>query len=345
MNSWPKPVYIGLAVALFLALAYVVARRPGGASNDPSNEASHAPATDDTTSPMVCVGRIEPLGGEVDVSAQMAGTLEAVTVKEGDRVEAGAPMASVEARREKAQFELAKARLTRVQAGFGAEEIAATAAQRDAVAAELSLAESELRRALKLKEQNVISDDDMETRQQRVASLTKQVASLQKQFEAMKRGPLPEEVAVARAEVEVARANYQVHEVLAPCGGTVLQLYRHTGDQVLLNYPTPILRMADTNRLQVRVEVNEADVYRLNAGTEGSFTALGLQSETGRLRVRTVLPAFGPKRLFDPDTAARVDTRTLQVLCDVTKTRQLVYPGQRVIVTFLPFRGNDQGGS
>ncbi len=343
MNSWPKPVCIGLAVALFLALAWVVARPPGGASNDPSNEVSHAPATDDTTSHMVCVGRIEPLGGEVNVSAQMAGTLEAVTVKEGDRVEAGAPMASVDARREKAQLELAKARLTRVQAGFGAEEIATTAAQRDGVAAELSFAESELKRALKLKEQNVISDDDLDARQQRVASLTKQVASLQKQFEAMKRGPLPEEVAVARAEVEVARANYDLHQVLAPFAGTVLQLCRHTGEQILLDYPTPILRMADTSRLQVRVEVNEADVYRLNVGMEGSFTVVGVQSESGRLRVRTLLPAFGPKRLFDPDTAARVDTRTLQALCDITRTRQPVYPGQRVIMVFLPFQGKDQG--
>ncbi|MCW5553926.1 MAG: efflux RND transporter periplasmic adaptor subunit [Verrucomicrobiae bacterium] len=328
-------VKVGLAVAVVIvAIAAWVAIQwaLGARTNSPASLAG----TLATNSPsfLVCVGRVEPVDGEVDVSAQMAGTLVSVSVKEGERVEAGALLATVDARREKAQLELAEARLARVRAGFGAEEIAATAAQRDALAAELVFAESELARARKLKTERVLSDDVLEARQQRVDSLKKQVVSLQKQLEAMQRGPLPEEVAVARAEVAVARANHELHEVRAPFAGTILQLHRRAGDQVLLNYPTPILRMADTERLQVRVEVHEADVYRIRVGAEGSFTALGAPGETGRLRVRMILPAFGPKRLFDPDTSARIDTRTLQVLCEIVQAQQPTYSGQRVSVRF-----------
>jgi multidrug resistance efflux pump len=264
----------------------------------------------------------------------MAGTLESVAVREGQRVDAGAVVALIDAPVEKARLGLAQARLARVVAGFGAEEIAAIAAQREALEAELDFAESELERGRKLKAQQVVSDDMLEARQQRVNTLKKQVAGLQKQYEAMKRGPLPEEIAVARSEVELAAANYQLREVRAPFAGTVLHLYRHTGDGVLLNYPTPILRMADTSRLQVRVEVNEADAYRIQEGTDGAFTVLGMKGNTGRLRVRTMLPAFGPKRLFDPDASVRVDTRTLQVLCDIADARSVVYAGQRVTVHF-----------
>ncbi len=335
MSRWKKRIALGAVVMLVASVAWVATQATRGPrTNSPDGDARAS--ADDVPQFIVCVGRVEPVDGEVDVSAQMVGTLVSVPVKEGQLVDAGALLAMVDARREKAQLVLDEARLARVQAGFGAEEIAATAAQRDALSAELVFAESELERASKLKTERVVSDDVLEARQQRVDSLKKKVTSLQKQLEAMQRGPLPEEVAVARAEVAAARVNYELHEVRAPFAGTILQLHRRAGDQVLLNYPTPILRMADTGRLQVRVEVNEADVYRIQLGTEGSFTVLGLQGERGRLRVQAVLPAFGPKRLFDPDTSARIDTRTLQVLCEIVEARQPIYSGQRVTVWFNP---------
>jgi multidrug efflux pump subunit AcrA (membrane-fusion protein) len=335
MNRWQKAAVLVVGAAVLLGgvfwlgtrLLPTLTRSSGGRVLDAS------PA-EETAQHLLCVGRIEAVGGEVDVAAAMNGTIESILVKEGDRVETGALLAVVDARREKAHLDLAQARLARVQAGSGAEEIAATAAQRDALAAELVYAESEAERARKLKATEVVSDGEAEARLQRADSLRKQVAGLQKQWEAMKRGPLPEEIAVARAEVELARAQYALAEVRAPSAGTVLQLYRHAGDIVLMSYPTPILRLADTTRLQVRVEVNEADVYRVKPGTEGAFTVVGMQRETGRLRVAAILPAFTPKRLFDPDTSVRVDTRTLQVLAEIIETGVTVYSGQRVTVAF-----------
>ena len=53
----------------------------------------------------------------------------------------------------------------------------------------------------------------------------------------------------------------------------------------------------------------------------------------GRLTVKTIVPAFGPKRLFNPDASARHDARTLEVLCDAEGKARL-YPGQRVTAEF-----------
>src|ERR1019366_9314302 len=55
-------------------------------------------------SKVICVGRVEPVDGEVELSAQMSGTLIAVLVKEGDWVTNGMILAEVDARREKAAF-------------------------------------------------------------------------------------------------------------------------------------------------------------------------------------------------------------------------------------------------
>ena len=285
-------------------------------------------------SKIICGGRIEPVNGEVELSAEMSGTLTAVLVMEGDWVTNGTVLAEVDARREKAAVDLAVAKLARVKAGNGKEEIAAAEANREAVAAELDLAEAEYQRAIKLRKESVLAEDELDRRRQQAAALRKQVAKADKQTEALKRGPLPEDVALAEAEAGAARTAYELRLVRAVSDGTVLQLYRHAGDVVSVNFPSAILRMANTRRLRARVEVNEQDVYRLKEGMEGEFTTFGASKAGGRLVVKTVLPSFAPRRLFEPDSTARMDTRTLQVLAEVLGDGT-VYSGQRMTVAFV----------
>ena len=141
---------------------------------------------------LVCVGRAEPVDGELEVCAQMSGTLTAVFVKEGDWVTNGTILAGVDAPREKAALDLALAQLGRVKAGNGKEEIAAAEANRDAIAAQLTFAESELQREVKLSEKQIVAEDELDQKRQAADTLRKQKISAEKQAEALKRGPLPE---------------------------------------------------------------------------------------------------------------------------------------------------------
>lgn len=320
MNE-PIVKVIGLVACLFttgLAIA--------GAANEVANKSAQK---------LVCVGRIEPVDGEVEVCAQMSGTLTAVFVKEGDWVTNRTVLAEVDARREQAALSLALARLARVKAGTGAEEIGAAEASRDALAAELALAESELKRALKLREKQIVAEDELERRQQSVDMLRKRMIAAEKQWEALKRGPLPEDAAMAEAEVVAAQAAYDLRLIRAQGDGAILELRRHAGDFVAVNFPTPIMRMANTRKLQVRLEINEQDAGRMKVGMKGSFTAFGTDKPAGELVVKTVLPAFAPRRLFEPDSTARMDTRTLRVLCEISASVGTeVFAGQRVTATF-----------
>ena len=291
------------------------------------------PAAPESTRRLVCVGRVEPVGGEVEVCAQMSGTLMAVFVQEGDWVTNGTVLAEMDACREKAVLDSALAKLARVKVGNGKEEVAAAQAHRDAIAAELAFAESELARAVKLHEQKVVAEEEWERRQQRAATLRKQLVSAEKQAEAMQRGPLPEDIAIAEAEAAVARVAYDFRFVRAEINGAVLELRRHTGDAVSVIYPTPILRMADTRRLWARLEVSEQDVDRVKLGLKGMFTTFGAGKPSGQLVVKIILPSFAPRRLFEPDSTARLDTRTLQVLCEIIGGAP-VYAGQRLTATF-----------
>ena len=282
---------------------------------------------------LVCVGRVEPVHGDLEVCAQMSGTLTAIFVKEGDWVTNRTVLAEVDARREKAALDLALAKLTRVKAGNGKEEIAAAEAGRDAIAAELAFAESELQRAVKLRETAIVAVDELERKRQEADKLRKQMIAAEKQVEAVKRGPLPEDIALAAAEVAAAQTAYDLRLVRAETDGVILELKRHAGDFVAVNFPTTILRMANTRQLQARLEINELDVYRIITGMKGEFTTLGADQSGGKLVIKTILPSFAPRRLFEPDSTARMDTRTIQVLCDIASDAK-VYAGQRLTATF-----------
>jgi len=285
---------------------------------------------------LVCVGRVEPVDGEIEVCAQIAGTLSAVHVKEGQWVKAGTLLAEVNAPREQAAFDLALAKLARVKAGHGKEEIAAAQAARDAIAEELLFADLEYDRAVTLrqKEARALSDDVLDQRRQQAAILRKRLLSAAMQHKALERGPLPEDIALAEAEVASARAVHELRQVKAAADGHILLLHRHAGDAVSLIFPTPILRMADTAKLQLRIEINEQEVQNASEGMEGLFTIHGAAKPNGRLRIVTLLPAFAPRRLFEPDSTARLDTRTLNALCEIVCDAALVYAGQRVLAEF-----------
>ena len=293
---------------------------------------------------IVCSGRVEPVRGEVDVSAQIEGQLAEVGVTEGDVVEQGDILAVLEGPRETAELSVAEAnvaiarsRLGQVQAGNGPEEVQQALHEVEAQDALLAFETKNLGRLYRLLQRRTLSLEDYERQQRKVEQLQRQRDGLRKHYEAVRRGPLAQEIEVARAELALAeqrlhrvRVEHDLRTIRAPMAGTILEVYRHAGDSVITDMPTPILRMADTSQLRIRLEVDEASVARLRPGMQGTLQIRGSSTDVGRLAVTTIIPMFGPKRLFNPDTTARFDTRTLAVFCEPLDIRVPLYPGQRV---------------
>lgn len=298
---------------------------------------------------IICSGRVESVNGEIEICAQLAGQVAELRVTDGDAVAKDQVVAVIDARRQSAEVAiaeagvaLAKARLKRVLAGSGEEEIREAQFAVQAAEALLDYETGNLQRQRKLHEQNAISEDEVERSERQVEHLSNQRASLQQRHAALRRGPIVEEIVAAEAEValaerrlSLAQVNHDYRFVRAPTAGTVVTVYRHTGDSVALDEITPILRMVDASKLRVRLEIEEADVSLVKPGMEGDFQVRGISDKVGRFRVTTVIPEFGPKRLFNPDTSALVDTRTLSVLCELISPTIRLHPGQR-ITAFIP---------
>jgi multidrug efflux pump subunit AcrA (membrane-fusion protein) len=268
-----------------------------------------------------------------------------VRVTEGDRVEEGDLLAMIDARREaaavsvaEANLEVAKAELDRVLAGSREEEIQAAARTVESADA---LVEAQRARVQEMKDRSV-DTSILEEATFQLKALEKKREAAKHQYDALRRGPLPEDIQTAKAAVSLAekqldegKTNYGYRRVVAASAGMVLKVYLHAGDSVKAG-ATPIVQIADTDNLRIRIEVDEIEAHELKQGMEGAFKIRGSSDDVGRLVVGRIVPAFGPKRLFNPDTSARVDTRTLELLCDVQSTDVQLYPGQRITAEFVP---------
>src|SRR5262249_42060913 len=262
------------------------------------------PAIDRRPRMIVCSGKVESIRGEVEVSAQIAGRLAEVRVTDGDNVHEGDILAVLEGGRESEELKVAEAnvavarlKLQQVQAGNGKEEIEQAFDDMKALEARLAYETVNLDCLRRLYQKRALTSDELRRKMHEVEQMSRQRDALQKHYEAIRRGPLPEAIEVTRGQLAVAesrlqraRVEHDYHLVRAPISGTVLEIYRHAGDSVATEFPTPILRIADTSQVRIRLEVNEPDIARLEVGHKGAFVVRGRDNAAGQLVVKTIVP-------------------------------------------------------
>ena len=195
---------------------------------------------------------------KASVSAKVPGRMAYLGVSEGSHVKRG----QIIARLESADFAAALAAAK------------ATAAQNEA---QLEQDRRDLARAKTLREQNVISQTDLENATTKVDATTAAVQA-------------------ARAQVALAAANLENTNVRAPFDGTVLRKDAEVGEIVAPSSAgggltrTAIVTMADLATLEVEVDVNEAYIAQVKNG-QGSRITLDAYPDTSfRGAVRQVVP-------------------------------------------------------
>jgi multidrug efflux pump subunit AcrA (membrane-fusion protein) len=240
-----------------------------------------------------------------------------------------------------AQVRVAEAALQKLVAGAGDEEKSHAQHAVQACEAELTFAKSSLERLRPLVEKKIRSEEELEGLEQQVTRLEHQRDGLIEQHKTLTRPTRAADLQTAQANLDLARAQLarveveQAYTVIrAPQAGTVLKVMRHPGDSVTVAAPTPIVLLANTSDLQVRLEMDEANVPLLQTDMTGAFTIRGVAGAEGRVRLEKIIPVYGPKRLFSPDTSLGHDTRMLEVLCRIEDAPTTLYLGQRVTARF-----------
>lgn len=297
MNLAPFPAALpGFGILLLTALVVGGCRRPA---------------------PSAYQGYLE--GEFVQVAAPVPGTLLRRTVDRGATVKAGDPLFVLEGEAEQAsvteaerRVALAQARLGNLLKGRRPSELAALEARVAQARATLDLAESELARRRRLRQDEVISSAELDvaTSQRTAAQAALDAAAAD--LTTARLGGREDEIRAAEAERDAAdatltRARWTVARKtqVAPADGRVHDTYHEPGEFVPAG--SPVLSLLPPDHLKARFYVPQADLPNLAPGTEVAVYRDGAGTPlTARVTYVATHPEFTPPVIYSRSTRAKL---------------------------------------
>jgi HlyD family secretion protein len=243
------------SVALIALL--VIAKLAGGKNNDTKVTAEKVQQR--TITEIVSgSGKVYPVI-EVKVSSDNSGEITELDVKEGDTVKKGQVLARIYADIYALQRDQAASGVAQSQA-----QVANSQAAIDALKAMEDQADSTLRRQKQLYDQQVISKSEYETA---LAGFRSAQANYNAGVQSMHSG----EAGFVSAKENLEKANKDLSRttITAPMDGVVTLLNVKKGEKIVGNNlmaGTELLRIADLSQIEVRVDVNESDVPKVQIG-------------------------------------------------------------------------------
>lgn len=322
-------VLFGLALA---ALSFVTTRSaPHFTKHAIDNSAGSQPEV------IVAPGRVEPISEEIKVSSQVPGRLSSVPLEEGDRVRRGQTVAVISNEDYRARVVLAEAQLRlheaeliRLLNGSREQERREALAAVKETEAILGQEKAEQSRKQDLYRAGVISksDADVAAREYSIARARYDAAREHHAFvdapaRADDRMRAEAEVAVARAQMQEAKALLEKTEIRSPVDGVVLRKHLHTGESISDLLQTPIYTLADVSKLRVRVDVDERDVAKIRVGQRAWFTADAFGEKRFWGRVLRVGQILGKKNIRSDEPTERVDQKILETLVELDTGSEL----------------------
>ncbi|HEU0034825.1 MAG TPA: HlyD family efflux transporter periplasmic adaptor subunit [Kofleriaceae bacterium] len=290
-------------------------------------------------STLVAPGRVEPARDPVRLAFEAQGRIADILVDEGDFVQAGQVLAKLDDRMPRARLSAAEASLAAAKAryllarrGPRREDLEAARAEADAAAAAAAHRTTEQVRSEKLGQVGAVADAvvDADSATARVAAA--QAAAASARYQSLARGTRSEQVeeaaaaiALAQAELDAAKVALDQTLLRAPHAGIVLRRTAEVGAIVTLMAPAPIVTLADLRQLEIRTEVDEADIATVAVGQLAYATADAYGDRKFPVRITRITRELGRKTVRDDDPRARFDTRVLEVIAtfEATPTEQL----------------------
>ena len=311
---------VGLAAAFFLA---------GKGRTSPTGAVVKA-----DSEPMALVaapGRVEPVSEEINISSELRGKLRSVMVEEGDRVQQGqaiavlvnddyrAAVASAEA-----QLKQKEAELRRVVNGARNQERREAWQGVKEAEAMLENARAEMERRQSLYAKGVIAREEVDRadREYKVAKARFDAAGerhalVDDAAREEDRSKAEADVALARAQIDEARARFEKTFIRSPINGIVLRKHLKSGESVSDMRDMPIVTVADVATLRVRVDVDETDVSRIEMNQQAYVTADAFGDKKFWGRVIRIGQVLGKKNVRTDEPSERVDTKILETLIEL----------------------------
>lgn len=249
---------LGGIVAL-LVIFLLVAKSAGWIGKEKPTEVEFVKASkSDITETVSASGKIQP-EVEVKITPDVPGEIIALYVKEGDSVKKGQLLLKIQPENYISITQRAEAVVNQTKAS--AEQAKSTIAQSEA---RLARVQMEYNRQKKLFEDKVVSAADLEVAETNLKVARQDLEAARANVEAAKYN-----VKSAEAGLKDASENLRKTSIYAPMSGIVSKLAVELGERVVGTSQmagTEMLRIANLNNMEVRINVNENDIVRVSLG-------------------------------------------------------------------------------
>jgi len=317
----PALALVALTFAGFAAWRWRTVKKPTTPPEPPPTAAfQHA---------VGAVGLVEASSENISISTAVSGLVVKVYVKAGDRVKSGQYLFSLDDRDLKAELitrqatlDAARDRLAKLEQSPRPEEIPPAEAR--VRGAEAALADATVQQKLieSVSDRRAIREEDLQRRRQATKAAEAKLDEAKAALALLKAGAWGPDIKIAKSEIATAEAQLKRLEtdierltMRAPVTGEILQVNVRAGEYAQVGaLAKPLIVMGDTSQLNVRVDVDENEGWKVRANAQAQASERGNSNQKVALEFVRFEPYVVPKKSLTGDSTERVDTRVLQVI-------------------------------
>jgi HlyD family secretion protein len=318
-----KVIYWLIGAVVVLLIFIIVGRSAGWIGKPKEIEVELTKAKKVTIVEKVSAsGTVQPVT-EVKIAPEVSGEIIELLIEEGDSVKQGETIVKIRPDIWQSQLERAEAGLSQQRANLEQSKSNLLRMQ-----ATFTRAEAEFKRQETLWNQKVISEADWQLARQNYEIAKNDVQSAEQAVEAARYV-----IRSTEASLQEARENLRRTTVVAPMDGVISKLIVKLGERVVGTQQmtgTEMLRIADLNKMEVRVNVNENDIVRVHLGDTAVIDVDAYSGDKKEFKGVVTLIANTAKDKVSTDAITEFEVRILML---TSSYQDLIKEGNK-----FPFR-------
>ena len=274
--TFKKVISIILGLVFVLAVVFGIGYLIKSNSKESEVFLTRKPSIKNLDDKVMATGRIEPRE-EIEIKPNISGIIQSISVKEGDKVEAGQLLATIRIVPNVTDVNNATMQINNSQIQLANAKINVDNQQK-----QFAMQEKLYKQGVISKQEYIAAQQQLQTTLQQQKLASQQLNAAQKQLQIVRTGATPELQSMATTQIR------------AKAAGTVLEIPVKVGGQVIdansFNPGTTICSIADLNSLIFKGKIDEAQAGKLKEGMDMNVVIGALQNKSFPGKVTLIAP-------------------------------------------------------
>lgn len=274
--TFKKVISIILGLVFVLAVVFGIGYLIKSNSKESEVFLTRKPSIKNLDDKVMATGKIEPRE-EIEIKPNISGIIQSISVKEGDKVEAGQLLATITIVPNVTDVNNATMQINNSQIQLTNAKINVDNQQK-----QFAMQEKLYKQGVISKQEYIAAQQQLQTTLQQQKLASQQLNAAQKQLQIVRTGATPELQSMATTQIR------------AKAAGTVLEIPVKVGGQVIeansFNPGTTICSIADLNSLIFKGKIDEAQAGKLKEGMDMNVVIGALQNKSFPGKVTLIAP-------------------------------------------------------